>query len=180
MAKITLTDKQISDYEDKDNCFGKMYDEKEPDCTSCGDCDVCKSLIAGDTPKAAKKDTDKPESKAKITREIVIAIFNKVMDSRGIPHEVVSAANHDKLYMNGDYLGKATTSALYIDEESEKYANLNMDDVEVIFTEIDVEIEEVVPVVEKVEEPIGKIHMMYTVDDIQKMTVSDFIKLVLQ
>lgn len=181
---MTLTDKQTTDYEDTENCFGKMYDGDEPDCTSCVDCDVCKELASGKKP-STPKEVSKPSSKVKVTREIVIGIFNEVMDANKTKHEVVSAANHDKLYMSGDYLGKATTTALYIHgDDSVKYSDLTVEDVKYIFDNVGFETEEEEPTEdtkeEKVEKPVVKIDMMYTVEDIQNMTVRDFVRLVMQ
>jgi hypothetical protein len=182
---MNLTEKQMADYNDKENCFGKMFDEKETDCTSCVDCDICRELIAGEKPKAVKE-TPKPVSKMKVTREIVNAIFGEVMNKRDIKFEVVSAANHDKLYIDGEYLGKATTTALYIHgDDSVKYSDMTVDDVTNIFENIEIDdssVEVTEPEVgtTKKEMITESVLTMYSAEDIRKMTIGDFLRWVMQ
>lgn len=190
---ITLTHDEEKEFKDSEDCFGKMFDEKESDCRNCEKGEHCKALFNKEdyqVPSATKK----TKGAAKVTREIVTEIFNRVIgENSDYEIKVIAAANHDKLYIDGDYIGKATVTALYLeDNDPIKYADLTMEDVESIFQAIALGEEAEDKVTEAKDEPAVEFvrvdspstatetsTTLYSISDIKAMTVVEFLRLIL-
>lgn len=190
---ITLTHDEEKQFKDSEDCFGKMYDDKESDCLNCEQGKNCKSLFNKEdyqTPSGTKK----TKGAAKVTREIVTEIFNRVIgENSDYEIKVIAAANHDKLYIDGDYIGKATVTALYLeDNDPIKYTDLTMEDVESIFQAIALGEEAEDKVTEAKDEPAVEFvrvdspstatetsTTLYSISDIKTMTVAEFLRLIL-
>lgn len=190
---ITLTHDEEKQFKDSEDCFGKMFDDKESDCQNCEQGEHCKALFNKEDYKTPS-DTKKTKGAAKVSREIVTEIFNRVIgENPNYEIKVIPAANHDKLYIDGDYIGKATVTALYLeDNDPIKYADLTMEDVESIFQAIMLGEEAEDKVTEakeeisvefvKVDSPSATTSTattLYSISDIKAMTVGDFLRMLL-
>src|SRR6056297_270207 len=115
MAKCILSDELYEDYENEEECFGKMYNPEEGACQDCSVKEQCQEAQKASTViKATQADpadvyTDNPED---WTREATTQFIEQSAKDASIPVEKVEMKTRDKFYVNDSQIFTVTGKTL--------------------------------------------------------------------